>query len=219
MLPERQAWIANAFFLSIIFPYAWYVLESPVVIRFITTLMAASALSAISTNIINNQQKMLERQATIDPLTGLFNRLLLNETLEQAVQLNHRTGISMTLITIDLDHFKAINDTFGHNTGDKVLRDIGEFFDQRIRRTDKVFRIGGEEFLVLLYDTDTEHGRKVAEELRCGVASLSLIPDHPVTISIGVTTLQPEEDSEDWMKRCDKKLYQAKIDGRNMVVS
>lgn len=219
MLPERRAWLANAVFLGIIFPYAWYVLEYPAATRFVATAMAASILSAIFVNIINNQQKMLERQAEIDPLTGLLNRMLLNKTLEQAVQLNHRSGMSMTLVTIDLDRFKTINDTFGHNIGDKVLRGIGEFFDQRIRRTDKVFRIGGEEFLVLLYDTDIEHGRKVAEELRSGSASLSLIPDQPVTISIGVTALKPGENGEEWMKRCDDKLYQAKMNGRNTIVS
>ena len=126
----------------------------------------------------------------------------------------------MTLAVLDIDHFKMINDKLGHSSGDDVLRGVGEFLLKRIRRrTDKVFRIGGEEFLVLLYDTDIEHGRQVAEELCSGFASLSLLPDRPVTISIGVAALQTGEAWEDWMKRGDENLYQAKLDGRNRVVA
>ena len=220
MLPERQAWISNAVFLAIIFPLAWSILDQPFMMRFVITILGVSAFSAMFVNVIASQQKILEKQAVTDPLTGLFNRTMLNDNIEQATQQNHRTGTPMTLVTLDLDHFKAINDTLGHDSGDKVLRGVGEFLLKRIRRrTDNVFRIGGEEFLVLLYDTDIEHGQKVAEELRSELASLSLLPDRTVTVSIGVATLKPGEDWEDWMKRCDENLYQAKFNGRNLVVA
>lgn len=220
MLPERQAWISNIVFLIIIFPQTWYILEQASMLRFVVTILGVSAFSAMFVRVITVQQKMLEAQAVTDPLTGLFNRTMLNETFEQIIQQNRRTGTPMTLAMLDLDHFKAINDTLGHSSGDRVLRGVGEFLHKRIqRRTDKVFRIGGEEFLVLLYNTDIENGRQVAEELCSGFASLSLIPNRPVTISIGVATLQPDEDGEEWMKRCDKNLYRAKLDGRNRVVA
>lgn len=219
MLPERQAWIANAFFLGLVFPQAWGILEHTHMIRFVVTTLGVSAFSAIFVRVIADQQRMLEEQAVTDPLTGLFNRVLLNDTLEQAIQQNHRTGMPMTLVALDLDHFKAINDAYGHSGGDKVLRGVGEFLNQRIRCTDKGFRIGGEEFLILLYDTDAEYGLYVAEELRGGLASLPLLTDRQVTASIGVATLLLGEDRDDWMKRCDEKLYQAKLDGRNLVAS
>lgn len=219
MLPERQAWISNIVFLGIIFPQAWSTLEQAFMIRFVVTILGVSAFSAMFVRVITAQQKMLAMRAVTDPLTGLFNRTTLNDTFEQVIQQNHRTGTPMTLVMLDIDHFKMINDTLGHDNGDKVLHRVGEFLHKRIhRRTDKVFRIGGEEFLVLLYDTDIEHGQKVAEELCSKFASLDLLPNRPVTISIGVATLQPGEDWEDWMKRCDKNLYQAKLDGRNRVV-
>jgi diguanylate cyclase len=220
MLPERQAWISNIVFLGIIFPQAWVILEQPFMIRFVVTILGVSAFSAMFMRVITAQQKMLETQAVTDPLTGLFNRTMLNDTFDQAIQQNHRTGTPMTLLVLDIDHFKMINDELGHNSGDGVLRSVGEFFLKRIRRrTDKVFRIGGEEFLVLLYDTDLEHGRQVAEELCSGFASLPLLSDRSVTVSIGVATLQPDEDWVSWMKRGDKNLYKAKLDGRNRVVA
>lgn len=220
MLREKQAWISNIVFLCIIFPQAWMVLEQAFMIRFVVTILGVSTFSAMFMRVITVQQEMLATQAVTDPLTGLFNRTILNDTFEQVIQQNKRTGIPMTLAVLDLDHFKAINDDLGHNSGDRVLRGVGEFLHKRIyRRTDKVFRIGGEEFLVLLYDTRMEHGRQIAEELCDGIASLSLLPDHPVTVSIGVATLKPSDDWESWMKRCDENLYQAKSGGRNMVVS
>lgn len=220
MLPERQAWIANIVFLGTILPQAWVILEQPFMIRFVVTILGVSAFSAMFVRVITSQHKILETQAVTDPLTGLFNRTTLIETFEQVIQQNHRTGTPMTIAVLDIDHFKMINDELGHNSGDDVLRGVGEFFLKRIRRrTDKVFRIGGEEFLVLLYDTNIEHGRQVAEELCSEFASLPLLPNRPVTISIGVATLQPGEDWEDWIKRCDEKLYQAKLDGRNRVIA
>ena len=220
MLPQRQAWISNIVFLVIILPQAWSVLEQPFMIRFVVTIVGVSAFSAMFMRVITDQQKILSTYAVTDPLTGLFNRMTLNDTLELTIQQNKRTGTPMTIAIIDLDHFKMVNDELGHNTGDKVLVGVGEFLNERIyRRTDKVFRIGGEEFLVLVDDTKIEHGRQVAEELCDGIASLSLLPDRQITASIGVATLKPSDNWESWMKRCDENLYKAKSDGRNMVVS
>lgn len=220
MLPERQAWISNIVLLGIIYPQAWGFLEQSFMLRFVATTLMVSAFSAMFMRVIIDQQQLLETQAVTDPLTGLFNRTMLSDTFEQVIQQNHRTGIPMTLAVLDLDHFKMINDKFGHGVGDKVLTGVGEFLHKRIyRSTDKVFRIGGEEFLVLLYDTDIEHGRQVAEELCREFALLPLLPNREVTISIGVATLQPAEDWEAWLKRCDENLYKAKLDGRNRVVA
>lgn len=217
MLHKRQAIMANAVFLAIVFAQTWVLLEPAFMLRFMVTLLSISGFSAIFVHLIDHQQKILEQHVITDPLTGLYNRLLLNEVLEQMVHQNNRSSTPMTLIEFDIDHFKVINDTLGHAEGDKVLRGIGEFFKTRVRRADKVFRIGGEEFLVVLYDADTDDGKRLATELCSAIASLELLPYSKVTVSAGVATLKAGEHWEEWMKRCDNNLYQAKKDGRNRV--
>jgi diguanylate cyclase (GGDEF)-like protein len=220
MLPEKLARISNIVFLAAIFPQAWGILEQPYMIRFVVTILGVSAFSAMFLRVITTQEKILTMQAVTDPLTGLLNRKTLEDKFEEIISQNHRTGTPMTLLILDLDHFKEINDKNGHHTGDKVLRGVADFLQKRIyRRTDKIFRIGGEEFLVLLYNTNISDGVEVAEELCSGLASSPLLPNQSVTVSIGVTTLRPDDDWEDWMKRCDENLYKAKEGGRNMVVS
>ena len=126
----------------------------------------------------------------------------------------------MTILLLDLDNFKMVNDKRGHHTGDKVLRGVSEILQKRIyRRTDRIFRIGGEEFPVFLYNTNTSDGTEVAEGLCSGLAATPLLPDQPVTVSIGVATLRPDDEWQDWMKRCDENFYKAKRGGRNMVVA
>ena len=125
----------------------------------------------------------------------------------------------MTIIALDLDRFKLINDTQGHDTGDMVLRGIGEFLNNRFRRIDKVFRLGGEEFLALLHGTDLDNGFNIAEELRSKVESLAIIPGQKITVSMGIAAYQAGEDWNEWMKRADENLYRAKLEGRNRVMA
>lgn len=218
LLPERQAWVANTFLLIMALSQAWNVLEHPVAARVAATLLMVSIFSVIFVRVITEQQHKLEKLAVTDPLTGLLNRTLLRSTLEEAIHQNNRTGVSMTLLTLDLDRFKSINDTLGHDAGDVVLQGVSELLKKRTRRTDKVFRPGGEEFLVLLYGTEIENGVKVAEELRGAIALLSLLSDRTVTVSIGVATLLAGESWTEWLKRSDENLYRAKSGGRNRVV-
>ena len=219
ILSERQAWTANVVLLVATLPQIWMVLEQPVAIRVAITLLAVSTFSAIFIRVITSQQRKLEAQALTDPLTGLSNRVLLPTSLEQAAVQSQRTGVPMTVLSIDFDHFKAINDDLGHDAGDTVLHNFGELLRKRLRSSDKVFRLGGEEFLVLLYGTSIENGREVAEELRAVIESSQLLPGRIVTVSIGVATLQPGEIWSELMKRSDDNLYRAKANGRNRVES
>lgn len=219
MLPERKAWLANIAFLGIILPQVWFVIEPSLAARVTATFLGVSIFSIIFVRVITAQQNRLHALVIRDPLTGLFNRTLLLDSLEQAIQQHGRTATPMTLLTIDIDHFKMINDTLGHDAGDKVLHEVGELFLSRVRSIDKVFRQGGEEFLVLLFGTDAENGRRVAEDLRREIASLKLPAGHSVTASIGIATLQPGEGPTAWMKRSDDNLYRAKLDGRNRVAT
>jgi diguanylate cyclase len=218
MLPERKAWIANALLLAIVLPLAWQVLDDSVVLRFVISLLAVSIFSAIFVRVITKQHLKLKSIAATDSLTGLFNRTLLQDTLEYAVHQSDRMKAPMTMMVLDLDHFKAINDSLGHEAGDSVLRGVGELLKKRIRGSDKIFRIGGEEFLVLLSNTDSNGGQRIAEELRSAMESQSLLSDRTVTVSIGVASLHSGENWKQWMKRCDEKLYRAKMNGRNQVV-
>lgn len=219
MLPERQAWLANIVFLAVVMPQAWNILEVELAIRLLATLSMVMIFSALFVRVITNQQSRLEGIALYDSLTGLLNRTSLHETLDHVIMQSKRLGLPATLITLDLDYFKNINDTFGHDAGDKALKDVGEYLHSRIRHSDKVFRLGGEEFLVVLYDADRENGTEVAEELRKGVSELKTLPDHQLTASIGVATLADDENWNEWMKRSDDNLYRAKAAGRNQVVS
>ncbi len=218
-LPETKAWIANAVLLVFTLPSAWQSFERPLATRMTVTLLLVSCLSAIFIRVITEQQQKLQAQAVTDPLTGVFNRMLLQESLDQAIHQNNRARLPMSLIAFDLDHFKKINDTLGHDAGDAILQGVGDLLKQRCRSVDKVFRLGGEEFLVLLYNTDTENSRTLAEELRESIASLASFPGCPITVSVGVATLHNGETRREWMKRSDEKLYQAKLGGRNRVVA
>ena len=219
MLPERQAWMANSVLLMTVLPLAWNTVDRAIAVRMVVTLLMVSILTIIFVRVINEQQHKLKVQAVTDPLTGLLNRTLLPAVLNQALEQSKRTGVPMTLVALDIDHFKRINDTFGHDAGDRVLQSISQMLRSRIRSVDKAFRLGGEELLVLAYGTDKENGERFAEELRLKIASLPLIPEHPVTVSVGAATFIATEDWKQWMKRSDENLYRAKRKGRNCVVS
>lgn len=219
LLPERLAWLINFIFISMILVIAHGVLDMPVFIRFMIMLILTSIFAAIFIRIITSQQDVLRENAVTDALTGLYNRSLLEDSLQQAIQLHSRTGEPMTLITLDIDHFKKINDTYGHDTGDQVLKNVAGLLQNRLRRTDKVFRLGGEEFLVLLHGIDKTNSKQIAEELRDSIATTNFIKGKTVTASLGIATLHGEEDMMDWLKRSDENLYTAKMEGRNKIIA
>jgi diguanylate cyclase (GGDEF)-like protein len=219
MLTPKQGRIANFLLMAITIPEAWLVVPAPLAIRFTITLLAVSIFTAIFVSNLARQQKLLQKMAVTDQLTGVFNRTVLDKSLERAVQQSLRTDTPMTLIALDLDLFKSINDSFGHEAGDTVLRAVGTTLNQRFRGSDQVFRLGGEEFLAVLYDTDTSQGNGVADELRRIIAALDLLPGRQVTVSLGVAGLKPGESWKDWLKRSDRRLYRAKSAGRNRVVA
>lgn len=218
MLPERPAWIANGALLLLVVPQFWWLLDPSLAARLTATLLAVSGMAAVFMRVISNQQTRLQSLAVTDSLTGLLNRRLLYETLEQAIELGRRGNLPMTLLAIDIDHFKAINDELGHDTGDEVLRDIAALIRQRMRRSDRVFRSGGEEFLVVLFSTPLPSAHRAAQDLIDAIGGSRLIPGRAVTVSIGVAELAAADDYGDWLKRADENLYQAKKLGRNRLV-
>ncbi|WP_200257110.1 sensor domain-containing diguanylate cyclase [Halorhodospira neutriphila] len=161
----------------------------------------------------------LERQAFYDRLTEVSNRRHFESLLEQESQRAHRYGHALSLVFLDVDHFKALNDTYGHEIGDRVLVELVQLLQQRLRASDLVGRWGGEEFLVMLPETPAEQARQVAESLRAQVQEGLMPGAGAITISLGVAAYQPGEALKDFIKRADDALYSAKYSGRNCVVT
>lgn len=160
------------------------------------------------------------QKALIDPLTGLPNRAAWSERLEYEVNTWHQQGNSLSLAMLDLDHFKRINDSYGHLAGDKVLKIIANVLSKRLRPTDFIARFGGEEFVLLMPDSALGDALELGERLR---AAIEACPFHfkgervTITMSIGMAQFQPGERSDLALKRADEALYRAKAAGRNQV--
>ena len=163
----------------------------------------------------------LEQMALTDTLTGVPNRRALDEDLGRICHLANRHNENHSLILVDLDHFKAVNDTHGHLIGDQVLRMSAAGLTRTLRNSDRVYRFGGEEFAVLLPHTDAPHAREAAERIRLALASLALdrLVGAPlcITASCGVATHLAGESPEQWLARADEALYRAKQAGRNQT--
>lgn len=169
---------------------------------------------------------MFQRAANVengrDPLTRALNRRFLPSVLVREIALAQRNNLPLTVAMIDVDHFKSINDRFGHSTGDLVLGYVAEEILSAVRSSDFVFRYGGEEFLVMFAETDLPEATRVAERLRQKLADQSFqIPDQgaiALTVSIGVASFEGHPDYEYLIRRADEALYQAKNSGRDRVV-
>ncbi|MGD9006776.1 MAG: diguanylate cyclase [Desulfobacteraceae bacterium] len=166
--------------------------------------------------------KMVQ-MATRDPLTGLYNRHAMNDLLEKEFNRTRRYGTDLACLLMDLDSFKKVNDTYGHDFGDHVLQQFGQKLMKSLRDTDGCFRYGGEEFMVLLPNANANEARQAAEKIRCACeSSIYDNGDHAatVTVSIGVATVSDGKPATagDLLALADKSLYRAKAGGRNRVV-
>jgi len=159
-------------------------------------------------------------EARQDPLTGIANRAAFDEALERKISAHQRHLIDFSLLVIDVDFFKKINDTYGHAVGDMVLREVAQKLRHTVRRSDEVFRYGGEEFAVLLGNTDARGARFIAERIRNSIANTLFEhqPDLKVTVSIGYTSSSELTRVEEAFKKADEALYLAKERGRNQVI-
>jgi diguanylate cyclase (GGDEF)-like protein len=167
------------------------------------------------------QRRILEREVTTDALTGLFNRRWLDQRLARFVERHRRNGTSLSVLMIDVDHFKRVNDEFGHAAGDALLVQVARTLLSCLRPTDMSARYGGEEIAVILPDTDLGGAMVAGERLRKAIAALK--PEHDptrkVTVSIGVATFTQDDTAQTLLARADGLLYRAKDRGRNSVAS
>jgi len=163
--------------------------------------------------------KHLEVDVITDAMTKLNNRSYYNQVIKTQINLHKRYDYNFSLILIDIDHFKKINDDFGHPVGDKVLIIFSELLRENVRDVDYVFRIGGEEFAIIAPQTTTEQSQSLAEKFRELVSNADFSIGRPITISIGVSQFRDDETSDELFIRTDKALYRAKDAGRNTVIT
>ena len=183
-----------------------------------TTLELIAQQSAL---LVKNMRLLEEtrRLANSDGLTGLQNRRRSTERLDTEIGRARRFSVPLSVAMVDLDHFKGVNDRYGHNIGDDVLKEVAKALSSAVRTVDLVGRWGGEEFFALLSDTDAAGAKVVAERMRASVADLPPFQDGPekITCSVGVATFAGEANGVLFVDRADRALYQAKEEGRNRV--
>jgi diguanylate cyclase (GGDEF)-like protein len=227
-------WLAHA-----IFATGFFLLSYGVMKAFLTThsfstiysqeeLMARLAEAVVRTeqalHELKNSNQTLERLAATDPLTGADNRRRFTEQVEVEIARFQRSGAPFSVVALDLDNFKSINDRYGHQVGDDILKSFVGHCREAIRPYDSVARVGGEEFMVLLPLTALEGATAVAERLRLAVASASFVSGEErliaVTVSSGISQAGPDGDNIDAILRvADARLYHAKHQGRNRVIA
>ncbi len=165
--------------------------------------------------------KDLERLASIDSLTGTFNRGYFLSAAKNENQRSKRYGHHLSLLMLDIDNFKSVNDTYGHDVGDEALKSTVATILQVLRTEDTLGRFGGEEFIVLLPETSAARAEPVAQRIRQMVAEIVMETEQgplSFTISIGIAEVRDNEEIEAILKRADSALYEAKKNGRNCVV-
>ena len=168
---------------------------------------------------LKRANEKIEAISRTDPLTQLANRRYFNERIGELISLAHRKSQPLSLIMTDIDKFKNVNDTYGHDVGDRVLQGYAALMKETTRSEDMVARFGGEEFIILLELTDIHQARSFAERIRIALAQTDLMGNgHFITASYGVSEYIKDEGRDNFIKRADTALYEAKSSGRNRTV-
>ncbi len=195
-------------------------IENALWINIAISLIITLVVLTIAGITVGNYQKKLEALATTDRLTGLTARQMFDVLFNQAYKANLRRRTALSVILIDIDHFKQVNDTYGHPAGDQVLRGVADALNEVVRGDEVIFRWGGEEFLVLLSDCSLEQAQRTAERFRARIEELTLYRGDTslkVTISLGAAQMHDGETVDTLISRADKALYKAKNSGRNQI--
>ncbi len=167
-------------------------------------------------DLIENNLLLIYLSAT-DRLTGLYNRTYFNEKIESEIMFSQKKNTPITAMMLDIDHFKNINDTQGHLAGDNALMRFAGTIVDSLRKTDIAFRLGGDEFFILMPNTSLNDALTVADRLCNNIKNSRIIPNSPVTASVGVVEHMPDESSERWYVRLDNALYEAKKKFGNQI--
>lgn len=180
-------------------------------------ILQKARLQLLENRQLSHNLALFKEKSQIDGLTHTLNRTAFMELLHDEIKRSQILEYPLVLLILDIDDFKKVNDTYGHLTGDVVLRGLSAALKQSLRRNDLVARYGGEEFAVLIPHETTELAAQVAEKIRNNIEALRLPDAPPVTVSIGCTAYEPGENPENFFKRSDEALYAAKREGKNRV--
>jgi diguanylate cyclase (GGDEF)-like protein len=187
----------------------------------LSSLFATLLITSLILKTVKKYHKNLKHLANYDDLTTLKNRRMFNEELHHFFLLSQRRQSCLSLLFFDLDDFKKINDTLGHQTGDKVLQRVADILKQNIRQTDIMGRWGGEEFIVAFIDTDIESAKVISEKLRIHIEKdevMHQLTNQTITASFGLTALNEQDTMDALLKRADDALYEAKGSGKNRII-
>jgi len=215
---RRVAMNVVSIFYVVVCATCFFYLSPATTVRVAVTLLMTVVFFNIASSMLEQQYESMQKLTITDHLTNCFNRRFMDSKIDELIERKRRNGDVSSLITLDIDHFKKINDHYGHSVGDKVLIEITRLVQSRIRLLDSLCRSGGEEFVVLLPDTQESAAVKLAEELRTSIMDSPLLKDSTVTISCGVSEVREDDFRDTWLHRSDKALYAAKRNGRNKVV-
>lgn len=164
-----------------------------------------------------SQNEKLMQRVSVDTLTGIKNRRSFDEKVYEILESYKRYPKPVSMLLIDLDHFKKVNDSYGHKKGDQILIDFAKTVESVVRTTDYVYRFGGEEFVVIAKNSTVENSAVLAESIREFVTKTPCLSDFNVTVSIGVAEIKENDDADSWFRRADRALYESKESGRNKV--
>jgi diguanylate cyclase (GGDEF)-like protein len=162
-------------------------------------------------------EEELKRLATTDKLTGAYNRTKFQEIIDREMERVKRHNQALSMIIFDIDHFKAVNDSYGHSAGDYVLKTIADIVRENIRKIDYFVRWGGEEFMIISSETNLDDAYALAERIRAIVENYTFEAVGKITVSFGVTEFKENDTENSFVKRADNAMYLAKRKGRNLV--
>lgn len=182
-----------------------------------TMLFSAHRKHHLAQTLLEEKSALLEQLYVTDRLTGLYNRHMLEDAMEKEVNRVDRYGHALSVVILDVDGFKRVNDEYGHLTGDAVLREISDIMHSFVRKTDVLGRWGGDEFLIICPDSTAEQTRVVAERIRARVSVRTLDNGRRVTLSIGLGSYVRGEGKESFIRRVDNLMYEAKGRGGNQI--
>lgn len=217
ILQPRMALFFSALWVPIISAIGATVLDFRHTIAFVICLVLFAVYLQFSASLLIRLGLGLKKLAVKDPLTNAYNRRSMMDSLEYAVAMHERYATPSAVVMIDLDHFKEVNDEYGHQAGDRALNNLVATLSRRLRKTDRLCRYGGEEFVAILNGIDLPQAVELAESFCAQVRDTELIPQSPLTISCGVALIQSGENAAEWLQRCDTALYSAKASGRDRV--
>lgn len=215
VLSTRTAAIINVSAMLMLLPALYPALKSQEVFIIYTSQILLCLFGYTFTIMSHQEQNELSKLAAKDGLTGAWNRRSLDDEMIHIVNKHSRKPIKASLIILDLDHFKNINDTYGHGVGDEILKKVAELLRSVVRIGDQIYRYGGEEFVILAKDTALTDAGTLAETIRTRVEKSQLFEKQKVTVSLGVAELAQASTTQKWLTLADDALYQAKHEGRN----